>query len=97
MRSLASPYLCIVAITAVIPEAEPYSELIDVLVAAIEAVLLLLPQSSNNAGVKATSIGNVHIGKYKMSHRWGRSLAGDVKANWNDVAKAHGLTQAILQ
>jgi hypothetical protein len=87
----------LVAITAVIPITLPYSPLIDVLVAAIEAVLVLLPSSTGSGGLKATSVQNPHVGAYKMTHRWGRSPAGDMKANWNDVAKAKGLTNAELQ
>jgi hypothetical protein len=87
----------LVAVTAVIPVTAAYSPLIDVLVAAIVDVLALLPASSSSAKLKATAVANPHVNAYKISHRWGRTPAGDFKAAWNSVASAHGLTQANLQ
>ena len=87
----------LVAVTAVIPVTAAYSPLIDVLVAAVEAVLALLSATGNTVSVRTTVAQNPHVGAYKITHRWGRTPAGDFKANWNSVANAHGLTQANLQ
>lgn len=90
----------IVAITAVIPITAPYSPLIDILVAGIEAVLAALPASSNNAGVRATANGNPHIGKYKFQSHWYRKTptAGEFKSAWNGVATTSpALAGAVLR
>jgi hypothetical protein len=39
---------------------------------------------------------NPHIGAYKLSLHWYHTPAGNFKANWNDVAKAHGLKQYCI-
>jgi hypothetical protein len=87
----------IVAITAVIPLTEVYSPLIDVLVAGIEAVLAALPQSSNRAGVKATSLGNPHVGRTVIKRHWYHTPATDFKDAWNSVARSiPSLSGAVL-
>jgi hypothetical protein len=89
----------VVAITAVIPLTAPYSPLIDILVAGIEAVLAALPQSSNNAGVRAMASGNPHVGRYQFQKHWYRSTptAGEFKSAWNASAKERNLPAAVLK
>jgi hypothetical protein len=90
----------IVAVTAVIPLTAPYSPLIDILVAGIEAVLAALPQSSNNAGRKATAAGNPHIGRYQFQTHWYRKTpdAAEFKSAWNNVAiTSPALAAAVLK
>ena len=96
----------IVAITAVIPLTAVYSPLIDVLVAAIEAVLALLPAAVSSVATKLTreqmekssATGNSHIGRYKMKTYWDHpTVSGRFKCNWNDVAKANNLDYAVLK
>jgi hypothetical protein len=79
------------AITAVIPQTAAYSPLIDVLVAGIEAILAALPASTT-----AKVSMNSHLGRYTLVKHWYRTPAGNFKANWNDVAKARGLTNMLL-
>jgi len=89
----------LVAITAVIPITAPYSPLIDILVAGIEAVLAALPPSSNSAGIKSTAGGNPHVGAYKFPQHWYRKTpnAAEFKSCWNQTVQAHGLNTAILK
>ena len=84
----------IASITAVIPVTAVYSQLIDVLVAAIDAVLVLLVPSGTAA---LSAAYNPHVGRYQLQNHWYHTPAGNLKANWNSVAKANGLTQAILK
>lgn len=85
--------LCVVL--AAIPLTAAYSPLIDVLVAGIEAVLAALPASAR-ARLTATLVRNPHAGRYRLVNHWYHSPAGNLKANWNQVAKARGLTQMLL-
>ena len=90
----------IVAITAVIPVTAVYAPLIDVLVAAIEAVLAALfpnQPAPPQLTLRVSPQGNPHVGAYKLSMHWYHTPAGNFKANWNDVAKSHGLRQYAIQ
>jgi len=84
------------AVTAAIPLTAVYSPLIDVLVASIEEVLAALP-TSTAARLSATLATNPHAGRYQIQKRWYRTPAGNLKANWNQVAKAKGLTLMLLK
>jgi hypothetical protein len=87
----------IVAITAVIPLTAVYSPLIDVLVAAIETVLALLPAPATGVA-KATRTGNPRVGRYTLKSYWDHPTpAGRFKKNWNDVATANKLDYAVLK
>ncbi len=86
----------IAAVTAVIPQTAAYAPLIDVLVAGISAVLAALPQPAS-ARVTATLMSNPHAGRYKLVNHWYHSPAGNLKANWNAVAKQHGLLQMAIK
>ena len=85
-------------VLAVIPLTAIYSPLIDVLVAGIEAVLAALPVSGSLGAQKVmvTVAENPHAGRYKMVFHWYRTPAGNLKANWNAVAKAHGLQKMVI-
>jgi hypothetical protein len=82
-------------VLALIPLTAVYSPLIDVLVAAIEAVLALLPVSTSMT-VRVRLMQNPHAGRYVLVNHWYHSAAGNLKANWNSVAKAHGLKQMVI-
>jgi hypothetical protein len=85
-------------VLAAIPLTAVYSPLIDVLVAGIEAVLALLPVATSRGAqmAMATLAENPHAGRYTLVMHWYHSPAGNLKANWNSVAKAHGLRQMVL-
>jgi hypothetical protein len=79
------------AITAVIPFTAVYSPLIAVLVAGIEAILAALPASTTS---KLSQ--NPYYGRYQMVDHWYHTPAGNFKANWNSVAKAHSLNNMLI-
>ena len=85
----------IVAITAVIPITAPYSPLIDILVAGIEAILAALPQSTK-AERTASSLGNPHVGRTVIKHRLLHSYASDCRTQWNAQALALGMPTAVI-
>jgi len=84
------------AVLAVIPLTAVYSPLIDVLVAGIEAVLAALPISTS-LKARVMVMQNPHANRYTLVRHWYRTPAGNLKANWNSVAKAHGLPQMVLK
>jgi hypothetical protein len=83
-------------VLAAIPLTAIYSPLIDVLVAGIEDVLAALPQPVS-AKFAATLAANPHAGRYQIQKRFYRTPAGNLKANWNQVAKAKGLRLMLLK
>jgi hypothetical protein len=85
-------------VLAAIPLTAVYSPLIDVLVAGIEAVLAALPASTAPGAQKTmvTVAENPHAGRYTLVMHWYHSPAGNLKANWNGVAKAHGLQRMVI-
>lgn len=86
-------------VLAPLPLTAVYSPLIDVLMSGIEAVLAALPVSVSLKAQMArlTVAENPHAGRYRLVNHWYHTPAGNLKANWNDVAKAHGLLQMVLK
>jgi len=88
----------IVAVTAVIPITAPYSPLIDITVAGIEAILAALPPSTAAKKLGATAPDNQHIGRVKIQRHRYHSPATDFRDQWNAAAKANPmLAGAVLQ
>jgi len=87
------------AIAAVIPFTAVYSPLIDVLVAAIDAVLSLIPQPSVTANAMA-AVPNPHRGRVKLASRslLHPTLGGAIKHQWNGVcATSPALAAAAIK
>ena len=85
-------------IANVIPQAEPYSDLIAVLVAGIELVLGALPVSTT-ASLKsnATITQNAYFNKVVIHKGLLQTRAGAFKDKWNSTAKSNpALAAAVI-
>jgi hypothetical protein len=88
----------LVAVTAVIPLTAPYSALIDVLVAGVDAVLNVIEPTPQVKAMKAKLASNLHYGRIPLAKASLRhpTRQGAFKAQFNAVAKGIGLPQAAF-
>lgn len=85
------------AVLAVVPVTAAYAPLVDVLVAAIEAVLGALPQPAVASVSALSKASNPHIGRVHIKHHLFHSRVGEFKKAWNDAAAKSGLKNAELK
>lgn len=81
----------IMQIVAVVPITAPYSPLVDILVAAIDGILAVLPQGGGQVSARV----NAHIGRARLKkpHVF-QTQVGAYKKQWNDEATSLGLSAA---
>lgn len=87
----------IIAVTAVIPQTEKYSPLIDVLVAGVEVILGALPVTSSAVTAHAITVNNPHLGMVTIPHKFAHSRTKEFIAAWNKAAVDNDLATATIQ
>lgn len=88
------------AVASVVPISAPYSPLIDVLVAGIDAVLTALAPSNPvaaSAQLKLRATPNVHYGRVTLHKHILQTNVGAYKKQFNEAAIKAGLPQAKLK